>query len=89
MKKLMLIAAECTGLGLPSAALADHIIGQTFESRAECQRYLREKLNEGREARRESGGNAGEYQKDVHGIRCRDNGDGTFTIVSENPDKFD
>jgi hypothetical protein len=67
-------------------APATHFLGKTFEgprAQKDCEAFLKQARKEGREGAKNFGGSAGEYNQTFN-LRCRDNGDGTFTTVGSN-----
>lgn len=88
MRRFIIAALVSAGLSIPTATYANHLVGQTFtgpNARGECEAFLARGFNEGRAARREreGGGSANDFNQEAKRIRCRDNGDGSFTTVSD------
>jgi hypothetical protein len=87
MKKFVIASLVVgTALGASSAAYADHVpVGQTFDTRGQCQAAIAQARND---ARRDSSQKGGEYNKEFKNgnFFCEENDDGTFTIVN-GPDR--
>ena len=86
LKKLVFVALASSAIAVPTIAPAAHI-GITFESRGECESFLAQARNDARKSAKESGKNAGEFNRDYPAF-CQDNGDGTFTTAIEEEEEM-
>jgi hypothetical protein len=83
MKVLLAAAAAATALTFSAPALALHqYVGMEFDSRGECESFLKRERNE---ARRNGTTDPNDFNATVRDrFYCEDNGDGTFTFADRN-----
>lgn len=83
MKKLITAVAVAAAVALPSQAFAVHaFLGMEFDSRGECESFLKQARNDERRDRAERDVESpNDFNSRVrNGFYCEDNEDGTFTI---------
>ena len=81
--RTLIAVAVAAAVALPSPAFAAHrLLGETYDSRGECESALKQVRNDERRDRQERGVETpNDFNSRVRdGFSCADNGDGTFTV---------